>query len=111
TTSFTLFPHKFVAVLCLSLFPVSSDKQQLLLPTPNPFNGFEQCGAITPSRPSVSIAPTGCMKNKLVNPGPRIGFAYDPRGDGKWAIRGGYGIFFEHMNGIETNSEALNGYP
>jgi hypothetical protein len=47
------------------------------------------------------------MKNKWINPGPRLGFAYDPFGDGKWAIRGGYGIFFEHMNGNEANAELL----
>jgi len=42
-----------------------------------------------------------------MNPGPRLGFAYDPFGDGKWAIRAGYGIFFEHMNGNEANAELL----
>jgi hypothetical protein len=51
------------------------------------------------------------MNNEYVNPGPRIGFAYDPFGDGKWAIRGGYGIFFEHMNGNEANAESLQGNP
>lgn len=63
------------------------------------FNGFVQCG--------VSPAPTGCLKNKKVNPSPRIGFAFDPKGDGKTAIRGGYGIFFEHTNGNEANAESL----
>ena len=28
-------------------------------------------------------------------------------GDGKWAIRGGYGIFFEHTNGNESNTDLL----
>ncbi len=43
--------------------------------TGNPFNGQVQCGA-----PGV---PPGCMKGHLFNPAPRIGFAWDPWGDGK----------------------------
>jgi hypothetical protein len=77
----------------------------------NFFNGFERCGGVTPGAPGIALATTGCMKNKYMNPGPRIGFAYDPFGDGKWAIRGGYGIFFEHMNGNEANAESLQGNP
>lgn len=66
----------------------------------NPYNGWVDCG-VTPG------VPTGCIKNHWWNPAPRIGFAFDPKGDGKWAIRGGYGIFFEHTNGTEANTESL----
>ena len=104
-------PGIFVAPTSSPLYPFNSGNSQLLLPTTNQFNGFEQCGAVTPSLPTIAIAETGCMKNKYVNPGPRIGFAYDPKGDGKWAIRGGYGIFFEHMNGNEANAESLQTNP
>jgi hypothetical protein len=69
----------------------------------NPFDGTVLCG--------VNHVPRGCLKGHLFNPAPRVGFALDPRGDGKMSLRGGYGIFFEHTNGLESNAENLEGTP
>ena len=88
----------------------------------NPFNGIAQCGGpggttfipanVLATYPGATVAPSsnaGCLSGHLFNPAPRFGFAYDPKGDGKMAIRGGYGIFFEHTNGNEGNTESLEG--
>jgi len=79
-------------------------QQGALIPnTGNPFDGMVQCG--------VGPVPRGCLNGHLFNPAPRLGFSWDPLGTGKMAVRGGYGIFFEHTNGMEANAENLEGTP
>ncbi|MBZ5594832.1 MAG: carboxypeptidase regulatory-like domain-containing protein [Acidobacteriia bacterium] len=68
----------------------------------NPYIGMVACGTNGTERT--------CYKGHFFNWAPRIGFAYDPFGDGRWAVRGGYGIFYEHLNGNEAIS-GLEGLP
>jgi len=64
-------------------------------------NGLIQCGA--------NGVPDSCMSNRIFHPSPRVGISWDPWGDGKTAIRAGYGLFWEHGTGYEANVGSLIG--
>jgi hypothetical protein len=52
--------------------------------------------------------PRGNVQNKYNTWQPRLGFAYDATGDGKTVIRGGFGMFFERVQGNDVYNAALN---
>ena len=66
-------------------------------------NGLVRCG--------YNDIPASCMTPQLWNPAPRVGFAWDITGRGTTALRGGYGMFYEHGTPYEANTGSLEGNP
>jgi hypothetical protein len=63
-------------------------------------NGIEEAG--------VNGFPKGNVKNYHDSWQPRVGFAYNVLGDGKTVLRGGFGMFFERVQGNDVYNAALN---
>jgi hypothetical protein len=52
--------------------------------------------------------PRGMVQNELGTVGPRVGFAYDLTGKGKTVVRGGYGMFYERIQGNDVYNMGPN---
>ncbi len=62
-------------------------------------------GLLFPGDPGIG---RGIVKTDANNVAPRIGIAWDPMGDGRMAVRAGFGIFYGSITGNEWNTTADN---
>src|SRR2546425_114627 len=79
---------------------VISERQGKLTSLRNITDPLPTCGTSAPTATDVVLGKPGCAgvapifsNPTLRNFEPRFGFAWDPRGDGKMAVRGGFAIF------------------
>jgi hypothetical protein len=77
----------------LSTFPSTGTEQFYL-------NGIREAG--------VNGFPRGAVQDHYWTFQPRIGFAFDITGNGKTVLRGGFGTFFERVQGNDVYNAALN---
>jgi len=62
-------------------------------------------GLLFPGDPGIS---RGIVPTDWSNVAPRLGVAWDPKGDGRTSIRAGFGIFYGSITGNEWNTTADN---
>ena len=64
-------------------------------------------GYVFPGDPGV---PASTIETQYQDWGPRFGFAFDPMGNGRMSIRGGYGIFYSQVR-QQANNQVSNDQP
>lgn len=114
---YDVMPHTFERFNQFANFVPADYNRQLLNPldpdgTLNPasltefggqhfyLNGIREAG--------VNGFPKGVVENDYNTLEPRLGFAYDLLGRGKTVLRGGFGLFFERVQGNDVYNAALN---
>ena len=76
-------------------------------PVGPPVAGFVQAGNVIPRYDLPEVPNVGKRIFTSVDPnnfGPRLGFAYSPFESGTLTLRGGYGIFYQQINGETTHA-------
>lgn len=93
SAAYPLNPDGTLSPASLSTFSSTGSEQFYL-------NGIREAG--------VGGFPRGNVQNTYDTWQPRIGFAYDLSGNGKTVLRGGFGMFFERVQGNDVYNAALN---
>ena len=96
-------PHVYEASnLLYNFVPTAYNASQAVTINPNgtvvPNSGNRYNGLISPAQG----LPSNLVQTKPSRLSPRIGIAYDPTGQGRWAIRAGYGTGYYRQPGNDT---------
>ena len=73
-----------------------------------------QKSVVSPTAPTGLLFPgdagvsRGIVKTDINNVAPRLGIAWDPKGDGRMAVRASFGVFYGSITGNEWNTTADN---
>jgi Carboxypeptidase regulatory-like domain/TonB-dependent Receptor Plug Domain len=97
-------PAQAVSINTAPNVPGQTPTQGSIIPgSGNPYNGMIQEGT--------NGLPKGGLNFRWNNFGPRLGFAYDVFGDGRTALRGGFGIFYERYQQNVFNFGGISNPP